>query len=527
MSTPTAEISIRSFHTDFEHICSRHAQQRVLLDSKTGRVMTYGTLFENVRRFSNFLQSAGARPSDRIFSILPNSIEQLVACLAALWSGMDFCPISPLSSREETNRFVQMCQGSIGLVPHTIDRTLATELQGMSKLNSLIPMDTNGDLSSYSAAGLSRSSDDAARSGKLILFTSGTTSSPKAIVIDGDRLWSSAVAWARLHSFLDAEARFYNMLPMSYLGGLFNLGLIPLAAGASVVISEAFSAASALRFWREVEEQGVNTLWLSPTVMRSLVHLHRPVSGGRTPWKQIRMSFLGMAPVRSEEKQRFEEIFGFPLLENYALSETTFLTSEKLEDRSKRVPGSVGSVLPWVALRIQPDAATNEAAEIQVKTPFLFDGYLSSDGAIRPSLTSDGWFATGDLGLMDNGILILKGRSKDVIKKGGYLLVLQDLEDVAGSHAAVEEAIAVGMAHEFYGESATLCLRLVKDATQPREVLQEVKALIAKRLAKFKWPSEIVAVETFPKTESGKVQKQALATRLLAREGVLDSIQVH
>ena len=92
---------IRSFHADFERICREQSKKRALLDSKTGRVLTYGALFESVQGFSQFLQESGACASDRLFSVLPNGIEQLVACLAALWSGIDFCPISPLSTVEE------------------------------------------------------------------------------------------------------------------------------------------------------------------------------------------------------------------------------------------------------------------------------------------------------------------------------------------------------------------------------------------------------------------------------------------
>ncbi len=417
-----------------------------------------------------------------------------------------------------------MCEGAVGLVPHTMDPALAEELKAASKKKSLLMVETHGDLSNYAGTG-KLSAEAPARSGKLILFTSGTTANPKAIVVDGDRLWSSAVAWAGFHSCLDSDARFYNMLPMSYLGGLFNLGLIPLAARGSVVISDAFSAVSGLKFWREVEQHGVNILWLSPTVLRSLMQLHRPSGDGHAPWKEIRAAFLGMASARLEEKKQFESTFGIPLLENYALSETTFLTSEKLNDNTPRSAASVGSVLPWAEIRIQSTSAET-AGEILIKTPFLFDGYLDANGGINLPLASDGWFPTGDLGVLENHVLVLKGRSKDIIKKGGYLLVLKDLEEAAESHPVVAEAAAVGVAHEFYGESAILCLRL-KEEVPAKDILQQVKALLATKLAKFKWPTEIVVMSNFPRTESGKIQKRLLAVKLEKREDILGSVAVH
>ena len=99
-----------------------------------------------------------------------------------------------------------------------------------------------------------------ARSGRLLLKTSGTTGEPKAMVFDINRLWSSGCAFLRHHDFIDADARFLNNLPMSYLGGLFNLGLIPLAVGGSFVVAQPFSGTSFLSFWQNVEHFGINVL---------------------------------------------------------------------------------------------------------------------------------------------------------------------------------------------------------------------------------------------------------------------------
>lgn len=532
MSSFSQENPIRSFHADIELICRQQTQQRAVLDAKTGRVLTYSALFESIQRFSGFFRDAGLGPSDRVFSVLPNSVDQLVAFLAAMWSGIDFCPISPLSTAEEIRRFILMSGSATGLVPSTIHPGIAESLQAACTKRQLISIDSQGNLRGEGGAALvTGNSQPTMKAGKLIVFTSGTTTSPKAIVLDGDRLWSSAVAWVRFHSVLNPESRFYNMLPMSYLGGLFNLGLIPLAANASVVVSDAFSAASALRFWREIEEFGVNVLWVSPTMIRTLLQLHRPVEGGHKPWERVQVSFLGMATARLDEKKQFESTFGIPLLENYALSETTFLTSEHLGDpRLRRSANSVGSVLPWAELRLRPlaEGEASDAEEIQVKTPYLFDGYLTSSGKIDLPLTSDGWFRTGDLGTLKDSQLVLKGRSKDIIKKGGYLVILSDLEEIAAEHAAVVEAVAVAVPHEFYGESSVLCLRLLDDsAVSPEQVLKEVKALLASKLAKFKWPTKIAVVPVFPRTDSGKVKKTPLSAQVLKGQGMLQSVDVH
>ena len=520
-------MMVRSFRADLETICSQDAQRRAFIDPKSGRVWTYSALLDVVVGFSSVLWNAGVRSGDRVLSLLPNSMEQMVAFLAALWSGVDFCPVSPLSTSEEARRFTQICRGTVALVPDKISANLSRDLSNATKKKLLIPIAVDGDLTRYMVKVPAGLPDSINQSGKLLLFTSGTTSSPKAMVLDGDRLWSSAKAWVGFHSFLGEETRFYNNLPMSYLGGLFNLGLIPLACHGSVVVSDAFSGVTALKFWREAECNGVNTLWLAPTILRSLVSLYkrrRKVGDANT---RVRAAFIGMAPIGLAEKHHFEENFDIPLLENFALSETTFLTSEELNSCLKRCPGSVGKVLPWVTLRFSPVEGEASQSEILVKTPFLFDGYLNADGEIALPLTSDGFFRTGDLGeFNEEGSLILKGRCKDVIKKGGYLVSLRDLEEVAEAHPFVSEAAAIGVPHEFYGESPVLCIQLVERASSSREALADLKLLLMNTLAKFKWPDEIIAMESLPKTETGKVQKRVLKTWIDSRRGLKDSVRL-
>ena len=516
---------IRSFKTDIERVVRENSQQRALLDSKTGRVWTYTALFEAMIGFGALLTSTGVRPGDRIFSVLPNGVEQLVAFLAALWCGVDFCPISPLATLDESCKCILASRCVAGLVPYNLNPHIREKLGECTLKKSAISVPLDGDLTRYATRVAAQVDAANAQSGRLLIFTSGTTANPKAVVHDGDRLWSSAMAWSEFHSWLDRDARFYNILPMSYLGGLFNLGLIPFACGGSVVISDPFSGTLALKFWRQIKQNDVNTLWLAPSMIRALVRLYKPSAEIDAARSQVRASFLGMAPIGPSEKERFEDLFGIQLLENFALSETTFLTSKKLGDSPRRHPGSVGKPLPWAEVRLSPLADDPSRSEIEAKTPFLFNGYMDSQGEISRPLTPDGFFRTGDLGVFGEGeVLILKGRWKDVVKKGGYLITLRDIEEVAEGHELVKEAAAIGVPHEFYGETPVLCVELSGGGRLPKEILGELRTLLTKGLAKFKWPGEIVAMESLPRTESGKVQKWVLKDWVESRRAVIDSV---
>ena len=516
---------VQSFRHEFEALCGQDAQQIALVDTKTGDSWSYSELLDGTVRFSSLLWDAGLRSGDRLFSLLPNSTEQILAFLAALLSGIDFCPISPNSTPEERRQYLAKYRPAAGLVPEEVSPGMDRELKRLTTKGLLISVPVGGDIRRYLGNVRPRAPDSMATTGRLLLFTSGTTSYPKAMVLNGDRLWSSARAWAGFHPILDSDSRFYNFLPMSYLGGLFNLGLIPLACHGSVVISEPFSGASILRFWPEVERTGVNTLWLPPTVLRTLLTLYKRRQEVSAPAAQVRVCFLGMAPVSMQEKENFEETFDIPVLENFALSETTFLTSEQPGSSVERSPGSVGRTLPWVDLRLRRYEEDPSKSEIEVKTPFLLEGYLNSDGGIDQPLTSDEYFATGDLGEFKQGVLVLKGRNKDIIKRGGYLVLLRDLEEVAQRHPSVQEVAAIGVPHDFYGESSVLCVRLANGISHPREPLTELTSLLKETLSRFKWPEQIIAMDSFPTTESGKVQKWAMSKWLDTGRGVVESIR--
>ncbi len=494
---------LRSFNADFDALASAQPQARAILEAKTGRNWSYEALHLVVVSLAASFHEKGVKSGSRVISLLPNSVEQFAAMLAAWRLGADFCPVSPLSTPKEILRFTKLCGGALALVPERLDAGLVRELSAACALKTTFPFVLDGDLTRFQTGAVSPASKTA---GRLIVFTSGTAADPKAVVINGDRLWSSAKAWAAHHQFLNDEARFYNILPMSYLGGLFNLGLIPMACGGSFVLSDAFSAVTAVRFWAEVSAHGVNVLWFAPTMLRILSRLQKPGAPAPSAAKQVKAAFLGMAPTTLAEKERFEQWLGFPLMENFALSETTFLTSENL-DGGPRTPGSAGAPLPWAELRFRKSEGVSE---IMVRTPFLFEGYLDSSGKIElPQV--DGFFPTGDFGEMDpSGALVVKGRGRDIIKKGGYLLVLRELEEVAQSHPRVQEAAAVGVPHELYGENALLFVRLAPDGGNPEDDLADIAKHMKTNLAKFKWPGEIACMPELPGQRGVKLQKRKI-----------------
>lgn len=520
---------LRQFNRDFELHVGHHTESVALLDARTERAWTYGQMEALTRRLAAFLLHRGALPGQPVVSLLPNGVEQLSFFLATIRQGIDFCPLTPQMSARETARFTKMMSPAVCLLPEHVEPSVRETLEEAGIPIATIVTDGRFQwLKEPFPEGPGHSLALGRASSRLYVATSGTTAEPKVLVIPADTLWSSAVAFAQQHSFLDSNSRFYNVLPMSYLGGLFNLGLIPLAVGGSVVICDSFSAASFLSFWNEVERWGVNLLWLTPTMVRGLLAMRQRMRDPEAPLsnRSIRAAFLGMAPIDLNTKQLFEQEFGFPLLENYGLSETTFIATETMEHRSQRVEGSVGKILTYVEVRF-----SQSEREIEVRSPFLCEGTLSPSGKVPLGLTEDRFFKTGDLGHLEgDGTLALRGRIRDIVKKGGYLVSLREMECVAMGFPGIAEAVAVGVPHDFYGEDAVLFVRLKADALSggrpARSLLMDLRSWMASELPRFKWPSRVIVTEEFPRTLSGKVKKQILGQRLADNDSFIETVRV-
>ena len=198
------------------------------------------------------------------------------------------------------------------------------------------------------------------------------------------------------------------------------------------------------------------------------------------------------------------------LYENFALSETTFLTAEKREDIIHREQSSVGPFLPYIEYKLVPYETMDGINTLWVKTPFLFKGYLNKDGNMELELDEEGFFDTKDLGgINEDGQLVLAGRNRDIIKKGGLFVSLIEIENLVKSKMEVEDVAAVPIKHDFYGESYVLYV-ISKTIGEEKITTDSLRIWLLENLVAYKLPEAIELVQEFPKTLSGKVQKNKL-----------------
>jgi malonyl-CoA/methylmalonyl-CoA synthetase len=242
-----------------------------------------------------------------------------------------------------------------------------------------------------------------------------------------------------------------------------------------------------------------------PTIYVRLLEL--PSGVARDIGRRMRLFVCGSAPLPAHVLTAFREQFGHTILERYGMSETLMLTSNLLD--GERLAGTVGYPLPGVSLTLrdpeQKPVATGSTGEVWVKGPTVFSGYWRNPEATAAAFR-DGWFATGDVGSLDErGCLTLRGRATELIISGGFNIYPREIEELLLEQPGVREAAVVGAPDERRGEVPVAYV--VVDSTVDVDGLRE---RCARSLASFKAPRAIVRVDALPRNAMGKLQKHLL-----------------
>ncbi|MGZ6066747.1 MAG: AMP-binding protein [Polyangiales bacterium] len=338
----------------------------------------------------------------------------------------------------------------------------------------------------------------------LVLFTSGTTATPKAARLTHENL--------RAHSQVLHEAwrwtaddRLVHALPLHHLHGLGTSLLTARWAGAKVDLLPKFDPTLV---WDAIARDA--TIYMGvPTTYAKLVRAFEEADAStRARWEKgargLRLATNGSAAIPASIARRWEVIAGAPPLERFGMTEVGVVTSQSID--GPRVPGNSGRAVSGMEVRIGLED------EIEVRGRGVFPGY--DDESITRASFRDGWFRTGDAGSIDaQGDLFVHGRlSVDVLKSGGYKLSALEIEAAIREHPEVEEVAVVGMPDEEWGD-------LVTAAIVPRGELDvdRLRAFLRERLAPYKLPRRFVLRASLPRNSIGKVTKPALIAELRDR----------
>ena len=478
--------------------------EKLALETADGTSLTYGELIARSAQAAHALAALGVKPGDRVAAQIEKSADVIVVALACLRVGAILLPLNTAYTLAELEYFLGDAEPSLTLCrPEWLEpvRTLARKL-GLPRVESL-GVKRDGTFAESIAAAppafetVPRASDDLA----AILYTSGTTGRSKGAMLTHENLASNALALIECWRFTPAD-RLIHALPVFHTHGLFVAVNVALLSGATMIFMPRFDPDAVI-----AAMPGATSMMGVPTFYTRLVV--RP--GLRETCANMRLFVSGSAPLLAETHHLWRERTGFAILERYGMTETNMITSNPYD--GERRPGTVGFALPGVNVRIAnpDDGAPVQAGEvgvIEVKGPNVFAGYWRLPEKTAQGFRADGYFITGDLGLIDrDGYIHIVGRAKDLVISGGFNVYPKEVESEIDAIEGVLESAVFGVAHADFGEGVTAAV-----VPRPGAALTERAILVALggRLAKFKAPKRIIIVESLPRNAMGKVQKAAL-----------------
>ncbi|WP_192249405.1 malonate--CoA ligase [Mesorhizobium caraganae] len=479
------------------------APGRTLMETDYGRSIRYGDMLARSAQLAQALRHLGVEPGDRVAVQVEKSPECIFLYLACLRAGAVFLPLNTAYTLTELGYFFGDAEPRLVVC----DPARAGDIAPLAKTSGAVTatLGSNGEGSLTELAvqqpadfdDMAREPDDLA----AILYTSGTTGRSKGAMLSHENLASNARVLAEQWHFTRDDV-LIHALPIFHTHGLFVATNVALMAGASMLFEQKFDANRIVSLLpRATVLMGVPTFYTRLLLQQGL-DAHAA--------KNIRLFISGSAPLLSETHKAWRELTGHAILERYGMTETNMNTSNPYE--GERRAGTVGFPLPGISLRIaDPDSgaalAQGEVGMIEVKGPNVFSGYWRMPEKTKAEFR-DGFFITGDLGLIDaDGYVHIVGRGKDLIISGGYNIYPKEIESEIDALAGVAESAVIGLAHPDFGEGVTAIV-VREPASQITGA--EIVGAIAGQLAKYKHPKQVIFVDELPRNTMGKVQKNLL-----------------
>ena len=495
-------------HSWIARAAARSPQKPWVIAVDDGRIVDYARLRDFGGRFAVWLRRRGIGPNDRVALLADNSIEQLLCYFGVMAAGATVCTVHVEMNRNQLPGILDRLKPK--LILHQdglrLEEALASadaprlrigrhDAPGAATLFGELARCAPGEPETAA-----RPDDDA-----VILFTSGTSAKPKGVVLNFREFLSNIDPLAAGFG-ITADDRLYDFRPFSWASAQLLGALAPVNRGATLVLAEKFSVS---RFFDHLRDHGVTVATGNPTTLNIL--LNSEIKFERDTLPKLRFVTSSSAPLLLDEWKRFERIFGIRVAQGYGASEANWIAAIPGEERRL---GTVGRPFAYHDVAVVDDEGRHlpagDIGYVEIggwpDHPFR---YLAEDGEIR--VHARGRIRTGDIGCLDaDGFLMLTGREKELIIRGGAKISPLEIDACLMQCAEVIEAATVGVPDAIYGEDVVSYV-----VGRPGAALDTAALLqhCAARLPAFKAPKQIVLASALPKTERGKLDRKALVER--------------
>jgi acyl-CoA synthetase (AMP-forming)/AMP-acid ligase II len=476
---------------------------------------TYATLLTDAEALAVALGDLGIRPGEVVSFQTPNWVEAAVINLACALAGFVVNPIVSIYRDAEVRQMLADCGAKVffhatSFRGYDFAAMVARIRPDLPALAHPITVRGDGGYEALIAAGRGRALNTPRvdpGSVKMLLYTSGTTGRPKGVLHSHNTLARAVMAGVRHWDVQPGDAILMPS-PVTHVSGYSNGLEKPFLAGTRTVLMESWNAAEALA---RIECYQVRGTVAATPFLQELVSRARETGASLA---SIRFFACGGAAVPPEIVRGANALFGRPAaFRVFGSSEVPLVTLGFPHD-GELAATTDGEIVDYdvrVVDDADKDVPPGGEGEILARGPAMFMGY-ADEGQTHEATTADGYFRTGDIGRVtpENAVLIT-GRKKDLIIRGGENISAKEIEDVLHGHPGVAEAAVVAMPHARLGEG--ICAFVIARGAAPA-FADLVAFVAASGLAPQKRPERVEFVEDFPRTASGKIRKDLLRARL-------------
>lgn len=486
--------------------------------------LTYKEFIKAAKATAAFMQEQGLEKGDRIATISHNHWHTVVQYYAAWILGLVVVPINLGEDDERIAYILENGEVKLAFVrDQYVDRIEAILKDDEHNIGEedvqLVVCGNDADVFQADAKSLERPELGDGELEALIVFTSGTTGKPKAVVLSQRNLLEDARAISDWHG-INADTRMMCVLPIHHVNGTVVTMLTPFYVGGSTVLNQKFRTS---RFFPLINEEAVHIVSVVPTLLQYLNSYYADKKV--PPLPNFRHVICGAGPLTVQVAENFEHTFGKRIIHGYGLSETTCYSCFVPRDLSDEVHAKWRSDFGYPSIGIpvsanemaihDPDGnelEPGERGEIVIRGVNVMLGYYNNPEANEKAF-KNGWFRTGDEGFVeydDEGrpFFFITGRLKELIIRGGVNLAPLEIDEVINLAPGVKAGIAVGFENDWYGEEVGAYIQLEEGADVEEE---ELLTFFRDHLPFSKSPKVIVFGNDIPVTSTGKYQRMKVA----------------
>jgi acyl-CoA synthetase (AMP-forming)/AMP-acid ligase II len=501
-----------------EAVARRSPEARALVVTSGHLPVSYRDLMGLVDDLAAQLKAGGLVPGDRVALRAGSNAVFVVGLLAASRADLVVVPLDPALPVAEQRVRSEAVGARAVLVDELVDSDEAAP-DGLPWWPVVVTVGPEGTAPAVSLNVTAAPRRDVERpqglrdDDAMIMFTGGTTGAPKMVPWTRHNIAGSVAAIIAGYRLGPQDAT-VAVMPLYHGHGLLAALLGTLVSGGAVLLP-ARGKFSAHRFWDDIEAVGATWYTAVPTIHQILLERARTEQPGSTP--ALRFIRSCSAPLTAETAQALHDTFAAPVVCAFGMTESTHQVATTAIDGAGHsenpgaTPGLVGrSTGPEIRI-VGPDGQTLPAetvGEVWLHGPTVVRGYLG-DPSITAANFTQGWLHTGDLGtLSEAGDLVIRGRIKELINRGGEKISPERVEGVLASHPDLLEVGVFGMPDTLYGETVAAVI-VARGSAAPSP--DELAAFCRDRLAPFEVPTEFQVVRELPHTAKGSLDRRAMA----------------